>query len=699
MAQQCQGSKLVTVYRTGRSQLLLGMALVLLCLFTSLSVAQERDPVVILGPSGSEQTDVREGQERYGPIQATDTLWSIANQVRPHSSVTMHQVMAAIVQANPRAFRNGNPNELLNGFYLRIPSLQEIQMLNPESARRSIELGEAIEVQSQTLAEQRAELEARSREQTEIVSQTRRLTEQQIREVREQYEEEFVTLRDDLVRSIQNTESVMSNNDELQDRLARLEELLVSLQEGVVSASEYEAEIQEIRQQQEELRREQDVVRARSEELSTVEQLLQHPAALAALASIPALLLILLTTWLLRKRQTDLSEYTLATSDKPQAPASTGELSDEEARQALDKELLGDLEDDDGLLSDDAFDGFEDEDEGEDLDSLTDEMLVPDDTSESEEEDEFSGIQLDSDDDLDAFSELEDDDLEDTTAKTVKVQDEPEEDFFEEAESNELGQDELDKLLEGAGDDDEEETDVATDFESEPESDDVMSNDDIDDIFGDFGSDDESEPEPEPEPEAELESEVEPEPEPELEAEAEPEQEPEAESELEPESEPEPEMDPLDPDVDLEQSEIDADEDLEDELSDGDSDDVDMDSLFNELGIEDEEVALDSDDIDSLLEQAGEEEEKLPTQDESTENDTEFSFDKMKTMRLNLSMMNWSHQNLMLLMKKKVTRVWSKKMMTMMLLILRMSSRLRKRMKFQKMTGPNYRMKSRKMIR
>src|SRR5690554_424103 len=106
--------------------------------------AQEADRVVIRGPQGSESSQVRRGTEQYGPIKATDTLWSIANRHRPHSSVTVPQMMAAIVQANQDAFRNGNANEMLTGFYLRIPSLEEVQQLNPEAAQVQVKQAELI---------------------------------------------------------------------------------------------------------------------------------------------------------------------------------------------------------------------------------------------------------------------------------------------------------------------------------------------------------------------------------------------------------------------------------------------------------------------------------------------------------------------------------------------------------------------------
>lgn len=373
-------------------------------------VAQESNPLVIRGPQGSEQLDVRRGVERYGPIVATDTLWSIAQQHRPHSSVSVAQMMAAIVQANPEAFRHNNPSEMLTGFYLRIPSLQEIQMVNPEAARRQLALGEELDRQQNILKEQEQLTEQRRQEQDQLVQETRSRTEQAIAEVRSGHEQEFLELRESLLLAITNTENVFRDNEELRERLARLEDLLIAIQTGAVSTADYEAEIAELKEVQQHLRREQDIVRALTEEKSMVEELLDQPAALALLASVPALLMILLTTWLLRRRQLDLSNHALfVESDSPRDDER--ELSEEEARDALERELMGGLTaEEDDLLSDDPFAGFDD-DEGADLDRLSDEMLMP--ALEPDTAEEDFGIRLDSnDDDLAAndFSELDDDD-------------------------------------------------------------------------------------------------------------------------------------------------------------------------------------------------------------------------------------------------------------------------------------------------
>ena len=62
----------------------------------------------------------------YGPIGATDTLWSIANATRPSASISANQMMLALLRANPDAFITQNINGLKLGRTLRMPSESEL---------------------------------------------------------------------------------------------------------------------------------------------------------------------------------------------------------------------------------------------------------------------------------------------------------------------------------------------------------------------------------------------------------------------------------------------------------------------------------------------------------------------------------------------------------------------------------------------
>ena len=80
----------------------------------------------------------RYAADTFGPTGPSDTLWTIAAQVRPNNSVSMQQVMLALQDQNPDAFMGGNINRLKRGEVLRIPSLEQIQRRSRAEATRLV---------------------------------------------------------------------------------------------------------------------------------------------------------------------------------------------------------------------------------------------------------------------------------------------------------------------------------------------------------------------------------------------------------------------------------------------------------------------------------------------------------------------------------------------------------------------------------
>ncbi len=67
-------------------------------------------------------------------VSSGDTMFEIAANVRPDDSVSVQQMMVAIQRANPDAFIGGNINRLINGRVLRIPSAEDIRVIDQQSA-------------------------------------------------------------------------------------------------------------------------------------------------------------------------------------------------------------------------------------------------------------------------------------------------------------------------------------------------------------------------------------------------------------------------------------------------------------------------------------------------------------------------------------------------------------------------------------
>jgi pilus assembly protein FimV len=99
---------------------------------TPAPVRQVRPPAT--RPPPATVTVAPAAADEYGPIRRDDTLWSIAERVRPDDGITMHQMMLALLRANPEAFVNGNMNLLKAGSTLKVPARDEIVAFSAREA-------------------------------------------------------------------------------------------------------------------------------------------------------------------------------------------------------------------------------------------------------------------------------------------------------------------------------------------------------------------------------------------------------------------------------------------------------------------------------------------------------------------------------------------------------------------------------------
>lgn len=77
--------------------------------------------------SGSEYTTSR-----------NDTLWQIAEQVRPDGTVSIEQTMLGLLEVNPSAFYDQNINNLKAGHVLRVPSAAELSAISQREAQAEV---------------------------------------------------------------------------------------------------------------------------------------------------------------------------------------------------------------------------------------------------------------------------------------------------------------------------------------------------------------------------------------------------------------------------------------------------------------------------------------------------------------------------------------------------------------------------------
>ncbi len=66
----------------------------------------------------------------YGPTEPRETLWAVAESVKPSNRFSVHQTMVALFLLNPHAFLAHNMNGLQAGKNLKIPTNREIQQVS-----------------------------------------------------------------------------------------------------------------------------------------------------------------------------------------------------------------------------------------------------------------------------------------------------------------------------------------------------------------------------------------------------------------------------------------------------------------------------------------------------------------------------------------------------------------------------------------
>ncbi len=74
----------------------------------------------------------------YGPTDRNDTLWEIALETRPEKSISVHQMMMALLKENSKAFAHDNINGLKAGYTLSVPSSDVIKQISKKQAVSSV---------------------------------------------------------------------------------------------------------------------------------------------------------------------------------------------------------------------------------------------------------------------------------------------------------------------------------------------------------------------------------------------------------------------------------------------------------------------------------------------------------------------------------------------------------------------------------
>lgn len=101
---------------------------------SSTTVAPAPQPVSQPAPAGFTQPRTSYAPPGGHRIQQGDTAWSLADRLRPDQSVTVEQMMLAMLRNNPEVFINGNVNGLKRGYILRVPEYANIAAIDHNEA-------------------------------------------------------------------------------------------------------------------------------------------------------------------------------------------------------------------------------------------------------------------------------------------------------------------------------------------------------------------------------------------------------------------------------------------------------------------------------------------------------------------------------------------------------------------------------------
>jgi len=88
------------------------------------------------GPIYGESASPVSNNLRYGMVQRGDTLWGIAESMRTDKSISVQQIMMALLKSNPEAFYDNNINNLKAGYVLRLDDPSQLTKMSKSEAAR-----------------------------------------------------------------------------------------------------------------------------------------------------------------------------------------------------------------------------------------------------------------------------------------------------------------------------------------------------------------------------------------------------------------------------------------------------------------------------------------------------------------------------------------------------------------------------------
>ena len=447
----------------------------------SMPISAEDGGIRIRGPKSTDAFPY----DRYGPITGNDTLWNIALKVRPDPRLSVYQVMQALFENNPDAFKDSNLNHMINGQYLKIPSIEAMRAISTENAqKKSRSDDKAWQKKVVKVASKKAKTPEDASVNKKDLDAAKSEINVQLKAIDTTQQQRLATIQNDVLDSIDGLQSLLKENEALRKRLGSFNEQLDVMQNEVAKSKEIKLQMDNMIALQQALlakaeAREQALLLEQQKAELEGNSIMSSSWFIALMATLPAILVLALIAILLRRRSNKENDAKPASTKKEKLTEQEPEASVAAAEEpkTVDNELS--LEDDvsldselslDDELSIDLSEVDDDQDDlfSDDLSSLDDELLDDD------------VIQLD--DDLADLDDLEDISLDDDLETLALDEDIVESDALE---GGQLDQSDLDSLFAGLEDEPNDSDDTIDILDS-----DLVEQGDLDSLLSESSDDD-----------------------------------------------------------------------------------------------------------------------------------------------------------------------------------------------------------------
>ena len=423
----------------------------------SLPISAEDGGIRIRGPKSTDAFPY----DRYGPITGKDTLWNIALKVRPDPRLSVYQVMQALFENNPDSFKDSNLNHMVNGQYLKIPSIEIMRAISTENAQlKSRNDDKAWQEKVVKVVAKKVPAPEEASVNKKDLDAAKSEINVQLKAIDSTQQQRLATIQNDVLDSIDGLQSLLKENEALRQRLGSFNDQLDVMQSEVAKGKEIKVQMDDMIALQQALlakaeAREQALLLEKQKADLEDDNFMSSTWFVVLMATLPAILVLSFIAMLLRRRSSKEGEVNVAPIKKDKVAEPEPKVAADAEPESLDNELSldDDLSLDSELSLDDelSIDLSEGDDDlfSDDLDSLDDELL----------DDEV--IQLD--DDLDDLDDLEDISLDDDLETLALDEDIVE---SEALDGGQLDQSDLDSLFAGLEDEPSDDDDVIETLDS-----------------------------------------------------------------------------------------------------------------------------------------------------------------------------------------------------------------------------------------